>query len=146
MQSKILLSVLIFIIFIFAILLFGGVLTSCADDMTPSNGIVNFEFSSYDDSITILDFEVLGKKATEKRQLYVNYTDIIYSSQIKVDYYENGSLTLNVYQDKDKISSLTVLKETDTTLMNLSGRPTKIEVVPVEFTGKGTLNIRKLKN
>jgi hypothetical protein len=143
MQSKVLLSVLIFIVILFAILLFGGMLTSCADDMTPSNGIVNFEFTSYDDSITVLDFEVLGTKATEKRQLYVNFTDSIYSSQMNMNYFENGSLMLNVFHGNDKISSLIVSKVTDTTLLYLSGRPTKIEVVPVDFTGKGTLNVRK---
>jgi len=143
MQSKILLSVLIFIIIFVAILFFGGMLVSCADDMTPSNGIVNFEFTSYDDSITVLDFEVLGTKATEKRQIYVSFTDSNYTAQINMCYYENGSLTLNIYQDQIKISSLTVAKDIDTTVMNLVGSPTKIEVIPADFTGKGTLNVRK---
>ncbi|MCI0473993.1 MAG: hypothetical protein L0Y76_10475, partial [Ignavibacteria bacterium] len=134
MQSKILLSVLIFIVILIAVLFFGGMLVSCADDMTPSNGIINFEFTSYDDSITVLDFEVLGTKASEKRQIYVNFTDNNFSAQIDIDYYENGSLTLNVYQNQVKISSLKVAKETDTTVVNLSGSPTKIEVIPADFT------------
>lgn len=143
MQSKILLSVLIFVVILVALLFFGSMLVSCADDMTPSNGIINFEFTSYDDSITVLDFEVLGTKATEKRQVYVSFTDSIFNAQIDMGYYENGSLTLNVYQDQIKISSLTVAKSVDTTLMNLIGSPTKIEVIPADFTGKGTLNVRK---
>jgi hypothetical protein len=143
MQSKILLSVLIFIVILMAVLFIGGMLVSCADDMTPANGIINFEFTSFDDSITVLDFEVLGTKATEKRQIYVNFSDSNYTAQINVGYYENGSLTLNVYQDQAKISSLTVANDTDTTVSGLTGSPTKIEVIPVDFTGKGTLNVRR---
>ena len=142
MQSKILVSVLVFIVLMVIVLMLGSLFSTCADDMTPSNGIINFSFTNYNDTLTVLDFEVLGTKADEKRQLLVDYPAGMHSDGIKMDYYENGSIKLEVYQDTLKISVLELSKTADTLITNQSGRPTKILVTPSEFTGKGTLTVR----
>jgi hypothetical protein len=143
MHSKILLSVLVFVAILFAVLLFSSIFTSCADDLTPSNGLVNYMFTDYDDSLTVLSFEVLGTTSTEKRQFYVNYSSDFHSSGVKMVYFENGSMTLDVFQDTAKISSLKVSNVTDTALRNIPGKPTRILITPENFTGSGYLYVKK---
>jgi|WetSurMetagenome_2_1015567.scaffolds.fasta_scaffold170721_1 hypothetical protein len=114
---------------------------SCSDNSTSNVETKdNYSAATVNDTTTIT-FEIVGIKINDTRSKEVNYSSFGHSTRMKLDAVTSGSVTINVYQDTILRSSM-MLNSVKDTIANFAGRPTRIDFVPSNFTGKGTIVVR----
>ncbi|MDD5362861.1 MAG: hypothetical protein PHN88_12055 [Ignavibacteria bacterium] len=114
---------------------------SCSDN-SSSNTETKDSYSAitFNDTTTI-SFEIVGLKINDTRSKSVNYASSSHITRMNFSSVSSGSVTVNVYQDTILRSTMTLNSVKDT-VATFYGRPTKIDFVPTNFTGKGTIEVR----
>ncbi len=134
-------------LFILAVLLLG--VYSCGkDEVTNSStsDTLSFSFNSFNDSIVTLDFNVAGASTSQPRTWTINLNKILLVERFNMTSISSGSLTLKLSQatsvDTTRRPSFTMTTVKDSTRFE-TGPNNRLELVPLNFVGKGTVIIRK---
>jgi hypothetical protein len=124
---------------------------SCSNDETvvtpPSNDTLSYTYSNLNDSIITVNYAVGGSTSSQPRSYSINLNKISLHERFNMTYITNGSMTLNLYYESAtdtilRFPSVTLSSVRDST-RNLVGPVTRLEIVPSNFKGRGSLYIYK---
>lgn len=114
------------------------------DNNTPVNPgyTLTFKSKSTNDTLTV-EFEVSGITTSQP----LTYENLSFSSEyfavaMRIINYTNGNLTYKVYKDTLQVFSKTYNSVIDTVNYGV-GKPTKVEIIPFNFEGKGNVQLKR---
>jgi len=134
-------------LFVLAVLMLG--VYSCnKDEVTNSNtsDTLSYAFNSLNDSIVTINFNVAGASTSQPRTWTINLNKIALVERFTMTSISSGSLTLKLSQvtitDTTRRPSFTMTSVKDSTRLE-TGPNNRLELVPSNFVGKGSVIISK---
>ena len=125
-------------------------LYSCSKNdsvVSTSSDTLSYTFNNLNDSVITIDFAVGGSTTSQPVQYNVNLNKNPLIERFNMTYITGGNMTLNRYYingtDTIKRQPFTLSFAVDSTRNNLIGPINRVEIVPVNFKGRGTIRISK---
>lgn len=120
-------------------------LYSCSSEETVapvSNDTLSYSFNNLNDSVVTITYAIGGSTSSQPVSWTVNLNKSILQLRHNMTYYNGGTMTINSYNDTTKRFFYTLNSVKDT-LMSKPGPSTRIELVPSNFKGRGTITVAK---
>lgn len=120
-------------------------LFSCSSDETVapvSNDTLSYSFNNLNDSVVTIEYAIGGKTSSQPVSWTVNLNKSILQLRHNMTYFNGGTMTINSYSDTTRKFFYTMNSVKDT-LMSKLGPSTRIELVPSNFKGRGTITVAK---
>lgn len=124
-------------------------LYSCSKNesvVSTSSDTLSYAFNNFNDSITVL-YAVSGSTTSQPKQYTVNLDTTHLNVRFNMTYITSGSMTLNLYYitsiDTIKRQPITLNMAVDSTRNNITGPVNRMEIVPTNFKGRGSIKIYK---
>jgi hypothetical protein len=125
-------------------------LFSCSKNDTvvsTSSDILSYAFNNFNDSIITVDYAVSGSSTSQPVQYDVNLMKNPLNARFNMTYITSGTMTLNLYYitstDTIKRQPFTLNMTKDSIRNNITGPVNRMEIVPANFKGRGTIKIYK---
>lgn len=125
--------------------IFALSLYSCSSEETVapvSNDTLSYSFNNLNDSVVTITYAIGGSTSSQPVSWTVNLNKSILQLRHNMTYYNGGTMTINSYNDTTKRFFYTLNSVKDT-LMSKPGPSTRIELVPSNFKGRGTITVAK---
>lgn len=125
-------------------------LFSCSSDETvaptPTNDTLSYSFNNLNDSVITIDYAIGGSTSSQPKIWTVNLNKSILRVRHNMTYKSSdaaSSMTVNLYNDTIKRFSFPLSIVIDSLRPSVPGPSTKIELVPSNFKGRGTITVAK---
>lgn len=125
---------------------FAVSLYSCSSDETVvvnTSDTLSYSFSTLNDSVVTITYAIGGKTSSQPVSWTVNLNKSILKLRHNMTYYTAGSMTINLYSDTTRKFTFPMNTAVDSLRPSVPGPSTKIELVPTNFKGRGTITVAK---
>ncbi len=121
-------------------------LYSCSSDetvTTNTSDTLSYSFSNLNDSVITITYAIGGATSSQPVSWTVNLNKSILKIRHNMTYYNGGTMTFNSYSDTTRRFSFPMSTAVDSLRPSFPGPSTKIELVPANFKGRGTITVAK---
>lgn len=122
-------------------------LSSCSSDETvtvSTADTLSYGFNNLNDSVITINYAVGGKTSSQPVIWTVNLNKSILQMRHNMTYFNGGTMTVNLYRnDTVKVFSFPLGAAADTLRPSIPGPANRVELVPTNFKGRGTVTIAK---
>ncbi len=121
---------------------------SCSSDdetiVSNTSDTLSYGFSNLNDSVITVNYAVGGKTSSQPVIWTINLNKAILKLRHNMTYFNGGTMTVNLYRnDTIKVFSFSLGAAVDTLRPSIPGPANRIELVPVNFKGRGTVTVAK---
>jgi len=124
---------------------------SCSKEdtiITPTtNDTLSYIFDNLNDSLITISYAVAGSTTSQSKMYTLNLNKSPLNERFNMTHITNGSMTINLYYitstDTLKRQPFTLSAVRDSIRNNITGPVNRVEIVPTNFKGRGTLYIFK---
>lgn len=130
-----------------AAVIISVMISSCSSDETvtvSTSDTLSYGFNNLNDSVITINYAIAGKTSSQPVIWTVNLNKSILKMRHNMTYFNGGTMTVNLYKnDTVKVFSFPLGAAADTLRPSIPGPANRVELVPTNFKGRGTVTIAK---